>query len=175
MVQWLTLWVPNAWNAGSIPGQGTKISHAARHSQKKLQALFKDFIVGCGTDQGIKGGAAGTRAWETRIKTLVPASCFLFLHLIPIYLCFAIITFFDLYTFFSCRLATSSPTFISFQFWVPQASLFSLSFKSRYPGEGSRGSIWVTYPPLNQSLCPRKCAARPESLPTSTVEWSRGR
>ena len=34
-VQWLRLHASTAGGAGSIPGQGTKITHAARHSQKK--------------------------------------------------------------------------------------------------------------------------------------------
>ena len=35
MVQWLGLRAFTAGGAGSIPGQGTKIPHAAWHGQKK--------------------------------------------------------------------------------------------------------------------------------------------
>ena len=35
VVQWLRLCAPNAGGTGSIPGQGTKIPHATRHSPKE--------------------------------------------------------------------------------------------------------------------------------------------
>ena len=35
-VQWLRLCAPNAESTGSISGRGSKILHAARHSQKKI-------------------------------------------------------------------------------------------------------------------------------------------
>ena len=34
-VQWLGLWASTAGGTGSIPGQGTNMPHAMRHSQKK--------------------------------------------------------------------------------------------------------------------------------------------
>ena len=37
VVRWLRLWASNARGVGSIPGWGTKISHAARHGQKKKE------------------------------------------------------------------------------------------------------------------------------------------
>ena len=36
-VQWLRLHASDAGGAGSIPGQGTKIPHAARRGQKKKE------------------------------------------------------------------------------------------------------------------------------------------
>ena len=46
VVRWLRLHVSNAGSAGSIPGQGTKIPHAAWHGQKKnfFLNLFYLFI-----------------------------------------------------------------------------------------------------------------------------------
>ena len=35
MIQWLRLHAPSAGGLGSIPGEGTKIPHAAQHGQKK--------------------------------------------------------------------------------------------------------------------------------------------
>ena len=40
-VQWLKLLISNAGDAGSIPGGGTKIPHATRHSQKILFLIGK--------------------------------------------------------------------------------------------------------------------------------------
>ena len=41
MVQWLGLRASTAGGTGSIPGQGTKIPHAARHGQKILKFKIK--------------------------------------------------------------------------------------------------------------------------------------
>ena len=35
VVQWLRLHTPNAGGMGSIPGQGTRISHAAQHAKNR--------------------------------------------------------------------------------------------------------------------------------------------
>ena len=40
MVQWLGLCASAAGGMGSIPGWGTKIPHAARHSQEKKQEFL---------------------------------------------------------------------------------------------------------------------------------------
>ena len=37
VVQWLRLHTSNAGGTGSIPGQGTKIVHAAQHGQKLIK------------------------------------------------------------------------------------------------------------------------------------------
>ena len=39
-VQWLRLCTSTAGSTGSIPGQGTKILHAARHGQKKQKKVY---------------------------------------------------------------------------------------------------------------------------------------
>ena len=36
MVQWLRFCISNAWDEGSIPGQGTKVPHAMWCSQKRI-------------------------------------------------------------------------------------------------------------------------------------------
>ena len=38
-IQWLRLCTSKAGDAGSIPGQGTKISHAGQHGQEKKNYL----------------------------------------------------------------------------------------------------------------------------------------
>ena len=40
-VQWLRLWAAKAGGTGSIPGRGTKISHAARRGKKKKKIRQK--------------------------------------------------------------------------------------------------------------------------------------
>ena len=42
MVQWLGLHASTARGMGSIPGQGTKIPHAAHHGQKKQKQKQKN-------------------------------------------------------------------------------------------------------------------------------------
>ena len=37
VVQWLRLHTSHAWGAGSIPGQGTKIAHAAQQDRKLIK------------------------------------------------------------------------------------------------------------------------------------------
>ena len=48
VAQWLRLCVYNAGGKGSIPGWGTKISHAMQHSQKSLKIIFKNRTQGDG-------------------------------------------------------------------------------------------------------------------------------
>ena len=43
MDQWLRPCGSNAWDSGSIPGQGTKIPHATQHGQKNFFNLFLIF------------------------------------------------------------------------------------------------------------------------------------
>ena len=43
VVQWLRLCAPNAGGTGSTPGQGTKILHASRPSQKKKKGWGHHF------------------------------------------------------------------------------------------------------------------------------------
>ena len=44
MVQWLRLCTSHAEGAGLIPGQGTKIPHAAQGGQRKIQKLEGPFV-----------------------------------------------------------------------------------------------------------------------------------
>ena len=46
VVQLLRLCAPNAGGMGSIPGQGTKIPHAARRGQKKKINKYRERKVG---------------------------------------------------------------------------------------------------------------------------------
>ena len=46
VVQWLRLRASTAGGMGSIPGQGTKNLHAARHSQNKKQKTKHDSLGG---------------------------------------------------------------------------------------------------------------------------------
>ena len=49
-VQWLRLHTPNAGGAGSIPGRGTKMPHAALRGQKKKQKDSGMFV-----ERGLSG------------------------------------------------------------------------------------------------------------------------
>ena len=46
VVQWLRLCASTAGDAGSIPGQGTKIPHAGRHCQIKNKIKYVHKICG---------------------------------------------------------------------------------------------------------------------------------
>ena len=46
MVQWLRLRASNARGVGSIPGQGTKIPHAALHHLKKKKKRQRRLLQG---------------------------------------------------------------------------------------------------------------------------------
>ena len=65
-VQWLRLLASNAGGAGSVPGQGTKIAHAARPRKKKRKIYAVELgFKGSGEGRGdFRGGNTAGKGWE---------------------------------------------------------------------------------------------------------------
>ena len=74
VIQWLRLPASNAWNAGSIPGLGTKITHAVWHSQKNF---FKEiwYRAGqiihskCKLTMKTKRASVSLDIWQGKVQT----------------------------------------------------------------------------------------------------------